>query len=178
MIAAHKAESGNEEAHDVVRARSTMPTDPIEGTTELGNQVTKLMATLTRAGQENSPFSTQNSPRQRVLLLATPAPIMAKLVWDRQPWSAEHLSDVAGGPHTSWGQGQNTQGLRRAPQTGRIPAPSSASDTRVWVIWLRNVPPQPKLETCLGGTKGMWPNSQLAPATTAHSRPPAFPPWP
>ena len=55
MIAAHKAESENEEAHDKVRARSAMTTEPVEGTMELGNQIAKLMATLTWPGQGNSP---------------------------------------------------------------------------------------------------------------------------
>ena len=64
MIVAHKAESENEEAHDKVRARSAMTTDPVEGTTEFGHQIAKLMAALTRAGQGNSPASTPNSPRQ------------------------------------------------------------------------------------------------------------------
>ena len=38
---------------------------PVEGTTELGNQIAKLMAALTRAGQGNSPSSAPNSPRVR-----------------------------------------------------------------------------------------------------------------
>ena len=42
MIVACKAESKNEEAHDKVRARSAMTTEPVEGTTELGNQIAKL----------------------------------------------------------------------------------------------------------------------------------------
>ena len=54
MIAACKGESENEEACDKVRARSAMTTDPVEGTTELGYQIAKLMAVLTRAGQQPS----------------------------------------------------------------------------------------------------------------------------
>ena len=65
MIAAYKAESENEEAHDNIRARSAMTTEPTEGTMELGHQIAKLMAALTRARQSNSPTSTPNSPRQR-----------------------------------------------------------------------------------------------------------------
>ena len=65
MIPAHKAESENEEAHDKVRDRSAVNTEPVEGTTELGNQITKLMASLTRAGKGNSPASAPNSPKQR-----------------------------------------------------------------------------------------------------------------
>ena len=65
MITGLKAKSKNKEVHDKVRARSAMTTEPIEGTTEFGNQIAKLMATLTRAGQGNSPASAPKSPRQR-----------------------------------------------------------------------------------------------------------------
>ena len=65
MIAAHKTKSENEEACDKVRARSAMATDPVEGIVELELHIAKLMATLTRAGQGNSPASVPNSPRQR-----------------------------------------------------------------------------------------------------------------
>ena len=65
MIAACKAENENEEAHDKVRARSAMTTDPIEGTMALGYQIAKLMAALIKAGQGNNPASIPNSPRQR-----------------------------------------------------------------------------------------------------------------
>ena len=41
------------------------PPKPVKGTTELGNQIARLMAALTRAGQDNSPSSAPNSPRQR-----------------------------------------------------------------------------------------------------------------
>ena len=50
MIAACKQRVGNKEAHDKVRARSAVTTEPVKGTTEVGNQIAKLMAALTRAG--------------------------------------------------------------------------------------------------------------------------------
>ena len=65
MTAACKAQNKNEEPYDKVRVRSAMTTEPVEGTTELGHQIAKLMAALTRAGQGNNPTSTLNSPRQR-----------------------------------------------------------------------------------------------------------------
>ena len=46
-------------------ARSVVTTKPVEGGSELGNQIARLMAALTRAGQDNSPGSTPNSPRHR-----------------------------------------------------------------------------------------------------------------
>ena len=41
MIAAQKAESENKEAHDKVKARSAVTTDPVEGTMKLGQQIPK-----------------------------------------------------------------------------------------------------------------------------------------
>ena len=63
MVAAHKAESKNEKAQYKVQARSAMTTEPVEGASDLGNQIARLMAAQTRAGQENSPSSAPNSPR-------------------------------------------------------------------------------------------------------------------
>ena len=65
MITSHKAGSENEEAQDKVQARSAVTIKPVEGASELGNQIARLMAALTRAGQGNSPSSVPNSPRHR-----------------------------------------------------------------------------------------------------------------
>ena len=65
VVAAHKVESENKEAQDKVWARSAVTTKPVEGATELGNQIARLMAALTRAGQGNSPGSAPNSPTHR-----------------------------------------------------------------------------------------------------------------
>ena len=50
MATSHKAESKNEEAQDKVQARLAVTTEPVEGASELGNQIARLMAALTRAG--------------------------------------------------------------------------------------------------------------------------------
>ena len=88
MVVTHNAESKNEEIWNKVRARAAVTTDSGEGTTELG-----LMAALARAGQSSSPASAPEreavgGDRQIGVLLATPAPIMARLVLDRlqQPY--------------------------------------------------------------------------------------------
>ena len=62
-VTAHKAESENEEAQDKVWARSAVTTEPVDGTAELKNQIARLMAALTRAGQGNNTGSTPDSPR-------------------------------------------------------------------------------------------------------------------
>ena len=65
MVATHKAESENKEIWDKVRARAAVTTDSGEGTTELGQQIAKLMAILTRERQGGSPASAPNSLRER-----------------------------------------------------------------------------------------------------------------
>ena len=88
MVTTHKAESENEEIWDKVMARVAMTTDSGEGTTELSQQIAKLMAALMRAGQGSSPASAPvclGGDRQTGVLMATPAPITAGLVLDRQP---------------------------------------------------------------------------------------------
>ena len=65
MVATQKAESKNEEIQDKVRARATVATDSWEGTTELGQEIAKLMAILTTAGQDSNPASAPSSPRER-----------------------------------------------------------------------------------------------------------------
>ena len=155
MIAACKVESENEEAHDKVRARSAMTTDPVEGTTELGNQIAKLMGALTRGGQGNSPSSTPNSPRQSLWertdgqehSWSPPAPTMVKLAWGRPPQPAVYLLVTVQGPQIK-ARDKIPKGpkiAREALHIRRIPAPSNASGSKVRATWLGNVPPQQRL---------------------------------
>ena len=65
MVEACKAESETEEAWDKVRAKSTVVTESVDGSTELSNQIGRLMAALSRAEQGNCPASTPNSSRHR-----------------------------------------------------------------------------------------------------------------
>ena len=65
MVAARKAESEMEDAKEKDRARSSMATEVTDGSKELGDQITRLMAALTRAEQGTHPVNTPNSPRHR-----------------------------------------------------------------------------------------------------------------
>ena len=65
MVATHKAESKNEEIQNKVRARATAATDLGEGMAELGQQITRLMVTLTKAGQGSNPSSALSSLQER-----------------------------------------------------------------------------------------------------------------
>ena len=90
MVLAQKAESENEEIPDKVRPRAAVATDSGERTTESGQQIAKLMAALTKAGQGSNPASAPSSPRERgcgtpSVLPATPVPTMARPVLDRLP---------------------------------------------------------------------------------------------
>ena len=130
MIAAHKAESENEEACDKVRARSAMTTEPEEGTMELGHQIAKLMATLTRAGQGNSPASAPNSPRQRGhgrgwMDRSTPGFLSPHNGQTGLGQTASFHSASLGcgsGTTTSRGQWQNTQGSKEGTTTRKDPS--------------------------------------------------------
>ena len=65
MVASHKAESENKEIQDKVRARAAVATDLGEGMAELGHQIAKLMAALTKAGECNNPSSAPSSLQER-----------------------------------------------------------------------------------------------------------------
>ena len=65
MVPAYKVGSENKEIWDKLRARAAEVTDLGEGTAELGQQIAKLIATLTKAGQGNSPLSMPSSPQER-----------------------------------------------------------------------------------------------------------------
>ena len=146
MITACKAESENKDTCDKVRVRSAMTTEPVEGTTELGIQITKLMAALTRAGQCNSPTSGPNSPRQRCCgrgwtdRNTSGHPSSHNGQTGLGQTASTHSTSVGHGTGTtSQGQGQSAQG---APLIWRTPLPSSASDAKVGATWLGNEPPQ------------------------------------
>ena len=65
MVATCKAESKMEEAKDKVRARSAAATEVVDSSKELGNQIARVMAALTRAEQGSCPASAPNSPRYK-----------------------------------------------------------------------------------------------------------------
>ena len=156
MVAAHKVESKNKEVKEKVKAGTAVTIDPREGTTELGHQIAKLMADLTRAWQGNSPASTPNSPRQRGhgrgwRERGTPGHPSSHNGWTGLGQTAPDTSTPIGcGTWTTTGkdQGQNSQGTNARHEgtpTGGTPTLSSALDERAGVIWLGNVPLQPQL---------------------------------
>ena len=63
MVAARRAKSKTEETQ--VKARSAAATEVPSGSKELGDQIARLMAALTRAEQGGCPASAPSSPRHR-----------------------------------------------------------------------------------------------------------------
>ena len=57
MVTAYKVESENKDIGEKVRARAVVATDSGGGTVELGQQITRLMAALIKAGQGGNPSS-------------------------------------------------------------------------------------------------------------------------
>ena len=65
MVATRKAESETGDAKEKVRAWSSTATEVTDGSKELGDQITRLMAALNRAEQGTHSASALNSPRHR-----------------------------------------------------------------------------------------------------------------
>ena len=60
-----RAESETEETKEKVKVRSAAATEVASGSKELGDQIARLMAALTRAEQGSLPASAPNSLRHR-----------------------------------------------------------------------------------------------------------------
>ena len=62
MVATWKTESENEETQENVRPRATVATNLGEGMAKVGQQVAKLMVSLTQTRQGSSPSNAPGSP--------------------------------------------------------------------------------------------------------------------
>ena len=65
VVTVQRAESEMEETKEKVKVRSATATEVTSGSKELGDQIARLMAPLTRAEQGSHPASALNSPRHR-----------------------------------------------------------------------------------------------------------------
>ena len=65
VIAAHRVENKMVETKERVKVRSAASTGMATGSRELGDQIARLMAALTRVEQGSCPASAPNSPRHR-----------------------------------------------------------------------------------------------------------------
>ena len=62
MVAAQKARGKNEESQDQMRTMVAVTTEPVACAAELKQQITQLMAALTKVGQGSGNTITQSSP--------------------------------------------------------------------------------------------------------------------
>ena len=182
MVVAHKAESENEEAQDKVWARSAMTIYPVEGAFELGNQIARLMAALTRAEQGNSPSSAPNSPRHRGhgkgrTDRSTLSHPNSHNGWTGLGQTTSAHSVSAGCSTGTAGQGQeNAQGSKDGQGNAsnkRDPSSLQCFQCQCWGHMVWECATQAKSLNQAGGTEGMWPNPSPA---AANSIPSAFPP--
>ena len=65
VVTAHRAESKMEETKERVKARPAAAIEVASGSKEIGDQIARLMAALTRVKQGSHPASAPNSPRHR-----------------------------------------------------------------------------------------------------------------
>ena len=153
MVTACKAESEMEEANNKVKARSAAATEAMDSSKELGDQIARLMATLTRAEQGNCPASAPNSPRHRGhgrgrwigILLPAPAPTMGRLAWVKLPLLTAPPLQVRWTLFLREGWTPKHQMLpKMVTKTPETPTHYSVSDVRAGVTWLGSVLLQPR----------------------------------
>ena len=156
MVVTHKAESKNEEIWDKVRARAMVTTDLGKGMAELGQQIAKLMATLTKVGQGSNPSSAPTSPQERgcgrgaivVTPPVTQAPIMVGASLDRPPHPTAYPLGVGQGALEMGVMDKVTKGLAqggRAQPIGGTQILSNALGAMGGVTWPGNALPQHQL---------------------------------
>ena len=142
-----------EETKERVKVRSAASTEVTTGSKELGDQIVRLMAALTRAEQGRCPASAPNSPRHR----------------GHGRGQVDGNTPTCPSSHNGWiGLGQTapltvpqlqveralilkeggTQGCKMVPRVvlraQGTPTHCNALDARVRVTWQGNVPPPPK----------------------------------
>ena len=134
-----------------LKAKSAMITELVHGSKELNNQITRLMAALTRAKQGNYPLQVhQIAPgteimgegKQIGILQTTPVLTMARLAWVRLPPPMVPLLAVAKVLPPLEPQIERLKVLPEVHWVGRNLVPCNVLDARGGTTWLRSVPPQ------------------------------------
>ena len=166
-VAASKADSEREKAKEKVRARSATATEVVDGSKELGNQITRLMATLTRAEQGNHPASAPSSPRHR-------GHGRGQMDRDTPTCPSFHNGQAGLGQTTSacssstasWvntvpqgrGNTQTLNGTQNSAQNTKDPNALQCFRSQGWGHMARECATPARALNKDGGTQGMWSN--------------------
>ena len=125
MVTTHNVESEIKEIQDKVRTRASIATDPGEGMAELGQQIAKLMATMTKAGQGSNPSlvcqvvlgrEAVGGATMVAILTITQTPSMVEVALDRPPKPAVYPLGVGQG---AMELGVMARATKRLAQRGR-----------------------------------------------------------
>ena len=181
MVATCKAESENEEIWDNVRARTAMTSHSREGTTELGQQIAKLMAILTMSGQGSSPArgcgrgqTGRNAPGH--LSSHNSQTSLGQTAPDDSTPTGHGIGTTISG-----NKGQNSQGTNtRCEGTANRRDPNSLQCFRCQG-WGNMAQECPTPATALNQSVGNWGNVAQPPtgaSCNSQQWAPAFPPWP
>ena len=153
VIAAHWAESKMEETKERVKVRSAASTEVATGSRELGDQIARLMAALTRVEQGSCLLvllivpgtGVMGEGEQIGILLPTTALTLVRLAWVKLLLFTAPQLQVERALILKEG------GIHRCKMVHRVvlraqgtPTCCNASDARVGVTWQWNVPLQPK----------------------------------
>ena len=153
VITVHWAESKREETKERVKARSAASTEVATGSRELGDQIARLMAALTRVEQGSHPASAPNSPRHRGHGRGQADGNIPTCPSSHNGWTglgqatSTHSSSFAGRESTDSQRRGNIQAQNGAQGGAQITRDSNllqCLDARVGVTWWGNAPPQPK----------------------------------
>ena len=183
MVAARKVDTEMEDAKDKVRARSSAAIEVTDGSKELGDQITRLMATLTRAEQGSHPASAPNSPRHRghgrgwMHRNTTAHPSCHNGQTGLGQSTSAHSSSAASRVATASQRRGSTQALTGAQgnaQNMKDPNALQCFRCQGWGHMARECATPAKPLNKDGGTEGM--QSNPLPATV--NKLTTFPPWP
>ena len=172
-----------EEVKDKVRARSAAATEVVDASKELGDQITRLMAALTRVEQGSCPASAPNSPRHRghgrgQIDRNTPTHPSSHNGWT----GLGQITSACSSSAASWvntapqgrGNTQTQNGTQSNAQNTRDPNSLQCFWCQGWGHMARECTTPAKTLNKDGGPKGMWSD----PPPTAVNKLATFPPWP
>ena len=183
VVAAQRAESEMEETKEKVKVRSATTTEVASGSKELGDQIARPMAALTRVEQSSHPASAPNSPRHRGhgrgwMDRNTPVHPSSHNGWTRLGQTTSICSSSITNrkgiesPHKGYMRVQN--GIQGGAQSNRDSNSLQCFRCQGWGHMARECATPAKALNRDGGTQG----NAVKPPPTTNSKLKTFPLWP